>query len=145
MLLESQNNLGVCAVGTVDWSSPKQLSWVWQKCTFIKTYAAGLTALYATNWMILFWLSYTTFLIWPLFRGQGRNPYKNFVGFLVDLVTPKDLTPKRHFEIYWPLASNQNQEDTLIESCTILDRILSFWWWQAWFVFQSHLCWNILS
>ena len=24
---------------------------------------------------ILFWLSYTT-LIWPLFRGQGRNPYK---------------------------------------------------------------------
>ena len=22
-----------------------------------------------TNWMILFWLSYTTFLIWPLFRG----------------------------------------------------------------------------
>jgi hypothetical protein len=24
---------------------------------------------------------YTTFLIWPLFRGSGRNPYKNFVGF----------------------------------------------------------------
>ena len=25
--------------------------------------------LYTANWMILFWLSYTTFLIWPLFRG----------------------------------------------------------------------------
>ena len=30
----------------------------------------------------------------PLFKGQGRNPYKIFVGFLVFLKTPKG-----HFEI----------------------------------------------
>ena len=29
------------------------------------------------------------FLIGPLFRGQGRNPYKNVIGFLVDLKKPK--------------------------------------------------------
>ena len=34
------------------------------------------------------------FLIQPIFRGLGRNPYNNFVGFLVDLKTPKG-----HFEI----------------------------------------------
>ena len=39
-------------------------------------------------------------MIWPLFRGRGRNPYKNLVGFLVDL-----KTPKRHFKINWPLKS----------------------------------------
>ena len=50
-----------------------------------------------TNWMILFWLFYTT-----LFRSQNRNPYKNFVGFLVGLKTPKG-----HFEINWPLKDNQ--------------------------------------
>ena len=38
-----------------------------------------------------------TFLILPLFRGKGRNPWKNLVGFLEDLKTPKD------FEINWPL------------------------------------------
>ena len=27
--------------------------------------------------------------IQPIFRGLGRNPYNNFVGFLVDLKTPK--------------------------------------------------------
>ena len=51
--------------------------------------------LYTANWRVLFWLSYTTFLIWPLFRGKGRNPGKNFVGFLGDLKTPK---------INWPLG-----------------------------------------
>ena len=56
-----------------------------------------IKALYTTNWMILFWLSYTTFLIWPLFRG--RNPGKNFVVFLGDLNTPKG-----HFKINWPIA-----------------------------------------
>ena len=29
-----------------------------------------------------------------LFRGQGRNSLKNFVGFLVET-----MAPKRHFEI----------------------------------------------
>ena len=54
--------------------------------------------------MILLWLSYPTFLIWPLFRGYGRNPYRNFVGFLVDLKTPKG-----HFEINWPLLIKSMQ------------------------------------
>ena len=48
----------------------------------------------------LFWLSHTTFLILPLFRGKGRNPWKNLVGFLEDLKTPKG-----HFEINWPLGA----------------------------------------
>ena len=52
--------------------------------------------------MILFRLSYTTFFIWPLFRGLGRNPYKNLFGFLVDLKTLKG-----HFEINWPLKKSQ--------------------------------------
>ena len=30
---------------------------------------------------------------------QGRNPYNIFVGFLVET-----MTPKRHFEINWPLV-----------------------------------------
>ena len=30
---------------------------------------------------------------------QGRNPYNSFVGFLV-----QTMTPKRHFEINWPLV-----------------------------------------
>ena len=34
-------------------------------------------------------LNYRLFLIWPLFRGKDRNPYKNFIDFLVDLKTPK--------------------------------------------------------
>jgi hypothetical protein len=38
------------------------------------------------------------FLIRPLFRGFGSNPYKNVVGFLVDLKTPKSP-----FDINWPL------------------------------------------
>ena len=38
------------------------------------------------------------FFVQPLFRGQGRNPYKNFVAFLVNLKTPKLLS-----EINWPL------------------------------------------
>ena len=43
--------------------------------------------------------SYTTFLIWPLFRGKGRNHGKKFVGFLEDLKTSKG-----HFEINRPLV-----------------------------------------
>ena len=38
-------------------------------------------------------------MIWALFRGQGRNPGENFVGILVQM-----MTPKGHFEIDWPLA-----------------------------------------
>ena len=45
--------------------------------------------------MISFWISYNIFLIWPLFR----NRYNNFIGFLVNLVTPKG-----HFVINLPLG-----------------------------------------
>ena len=34
---------------------------------------------------------------------QGRNPYNIFVAILVET-----MTPKRHFEINWPLASIPN-------------------------------------
>ena len=37
-----------------------------------------MEALYTANWRILFCFSNTTFLIWPLFRGYGRNT-KNIV------------------------------------------------------------------
>ena len=47
--------------------------------------------------------SYTTFLMSNLFKGQGGNPGENFVGFLEDL-----KTPKRHFEINWPLEEAGN-------------------------------------
>ena len=57
-----------------------------------------IRVLYNANWRILFWLSYTTFLIWPFFRGYSRNPEKKLVGFLRDLKTPKG-----QFEINWPL------------------------------------------
>ena len=42
-------------------------------------------------------------MIRTFFTGLGRNPYKNFVAFFVDLKTPKE-----HFEINWPL---QNAEE----------------------------------
>ena len=42
------------------------------------------------------------FLIWPLFRGLGRNPDKNFIGFVVDL-----KAPKCPFEINWTLVRSQ--------------------------------------
>ena len=41
-------------------------------------------------------------MIWALFRGQGRNLGKNFVGIFV-----QTMTLKRHFEINWPLVNNQ--------------------------------------
>ena len=44
---------------------------------------------HCTNWRISFWLSYTTFLIWPLFWGQGRNPGIFFVVFLEVVLTPE--------------------------------------------------------
>ena len=47
----------------------------------------------------MFWTSALIFLIWLLFRGKGRNPYKNLIVFL--LVNLK--TPKGHLEINWPL------------------------------------------
>ena len=67
------------------------------------------STLYHTNLIILFWLSYTTFLIWPHFRGKGRNPYKNFIVFLVDLVTPKG-----HFEINWSLVEPRRESSISI-------------------------------
>ena len=33
-------------------------------------------------------------------KEKGRNHYKNFIGILVDLKTPKE-----HFEINWPLVA----------------------------------------
>ena len=49
--------------------------------------------------MILFWLFYSTFLIWPL-------PYKNYVGFWIDLKTQKSP-----FEINWPLKAKESESD----------------------------------
>ena len=48
--------------------------------------------LYTTNSRILTFLNY--FFDLTSFRGQGRNPGKNFVGILVQM-----MTPKGHFEI----------------------------------------------
>ena len=42
------------------------------------------------------------------------NPYKNFVGFFVDLVTPK-----KHFEINWPLGMSRNIPDSRPKSYLI--------------------------
>ena len=50
-----------------------------------------IKALYYTNQGLF---NIIKFLIQLLFRGQGRNPGKNFVGFLV-----QTMAPKRHFEI----------------------------------------------
>ena len=40
---------------------------------------------------------------------MSRNPYKNFVSFLVDL-----RTPKGHFEINWPLVVPVPKGDNLL-------------------------------
>ena len=56
-----------------------------------------------TKWRILFWISYTTFLIWPLFRDQGRNPGNFFVSMYLE---------KGHFKINWPLMTNQITKKT---------------------------------
>ena len=54
-----------------------------------------IRALDTTNWRILFWLSYTTFLISRLVQK-----YKNiFVRFLVQMKSLKFTS-----EIYWPLC-----------------------------------------
>ena len=45
-------------------------------------------------------------MICPLFRGYGRNPGRDFVGYLEEV-----LTPKGHFEINWPLKENQGSYD----------------------------------
>ena len=76
-----------------------------------------ISALYTANWRILFWLSYTTFLIWPLFRGYGRNPGKNFIVFLGDLKTPKG-----HFEINWPLVYVHIYIYIPLENFTFVDK-----------------------
>ena len=46
----------------------------------------------------ILWLG--TFFGLTSIRGYGRNNYKNFVGFMVDLKTAKG-----HFEIKWPLIA----------------------------------------
>ena len=40
---------------------------------------------------------------------QGRNPYKIFVAILVEM-----MTPKRHFEINWPVGSLDNPVTALV-------------------------------
>ena len=40
------------------------------------------------------------FIDLTIFRGQGRNSYNNFVGFLVEM-----MPSKSPFEINWPLSS----------------------------------------
>ena len=49
----------------------------------------------AANWTILIWLSYTTFLIWPIWQKS----WKQFRYFLGDLKTSKG-----DFKFNWPLA-----------------------------------------
>ena len=56
-----------------------------------------------------------------LFREKGRNPYKKFVGFLVDLKTPKG-----HFEINWPLTKISSRKCQIIFLQTIYLRDI-FW------------------
>ena len=57
-------------------------------------------------------------MIWLLFRGLGRNPYKNYVAFLGDL-----KTPKWHFEINWPLAMAAGSGGMLLRlACKISKR-----------------------
>ena len=57
-----------------------------------------INALFYTNQGLFNIIGIIKFLIQPLFRGQGRNPGKKFVGFFV-----QTMTPKRHFEINSPL------------------------------------------
>ena len=54
----------------------------------------NIKALYYTNQGLFNIFGIIKFLIQPIFRGQGRNPEKKFVGFLV-----QKMTPMRHFEI----------------------------------------------
>ena len=42
-------------------------------------------------------------MIWPLFKFLGQKLSNFFVGILV-----KTMTPKRHFEINWPLENSFN-------------------------------------
>ena len=56
-----------------------------------------------------------TFLIWPLFRGQGRNPGKSFVGIFV-----QTMTTKGHYEINWPLVKLRARKALDYIFCEIL-------------------------
>ena len=49
-------------------------------------------------------------------KFQGRNSYKKFVGFLVDLKTSEG-----HFEIKWPLAIALNEWLGFCTLCTVID------------------------
>ena len=68
-----------------------------------------IRTLYTTNWMILFWLSYTTFLF-DLFletvsRAEILEKICWFFGRFEDTKSRDiQLWPKGHFEINWPLG-----------------------------------------
>ena len=70
-------------------------------------------------------------IIWTLFilhLKWGKNPYKKFVGFLVDLKTTKG-----HFEINWPLAAlwMNNFLPLSLKGFLVLPKKISepFWIW----------------
>ena len=63
-----------------------------------------IKTIYTTNWRILFWLSYTTFLIWPLYR-LGQKSWKKFRW-----IFGRSFNTKRTFWNYltfssWPMFS----------------------------------------
>ena len=94
--------------------------------------------LYSTNWRILFWLSYTSFLIWPLFIGYGRNTKNIFVHFLVQMKTLKSP-----FYINWPLIGkdSSNHETFVLFSLKSFDfrkKFFSIHWRYVWFFIEFH-------
>ena len=85
-----------------------------------------------------FYFDSLTLLFWPLFRGWGRNPYKNFVGFLVNLKTLKG-----HYEINWPLLC----VSFLLFDRKHLEKVLKKSWSTitlGWFVFALLLASRLL-
>ena len=58
-------------------------------------------------------------MIQPLFRSKGRNPFKKFVGFPVDL-----KVPKCPFEIKWPLESYIKYEP--VQKCSLYGFYVGF-------------------
>ena len=84
-----------CLFGAIVWTKipsnfyPGFLPQPLKRCRIKK-----IKALSYTNQGLFNIIDKIQFLIQPLFRGQGRNPGKIFIGFFV-----QTMTPKRHFEI----------------------------------------------
>ena len=84
-----------CLLGVIIWTKiptkffPGFLPQPLKRCQIKK-----IKALYYTNQGLFNIIGIIKFLIQPHFRGQGRNAGKNFIGILV-----QTMTPQRHFEI----------------------------------------------